>query len=361
MAIPYNLPADLLRLPLGISLLTLGDPRSTTPNALQNAAALTEVCQIATNLADTELSQSVRCSLVSEEFYAPGHWASVLPNGMGRVVTVFNPVVDVPFAAACPAAQAYPKSWTVFPSGAAWSERRPTGIYGVSSPSSATGGVNSILFAACYMTRWLGRYGEQIAVCYSHGWPHADVLEPALAGSTTLDVDEICGFTGAAATISDGPNAEDVIITSVTQPTPSAYSATSSYFPGNQVTYNGVTYQATMANGPFADSGVQAPAPTSNNSQSPYWGTNLYPSGPGTLNLLTPTVNDHLVTPVLITAIPQGVRWGMALYAKAVVLERGLATVAAPGREGKAVSTSEAIEDATVKAVAALRPFARIV
>lgn len=355
MPIPYLLPGDLARMPLGVSWKTMGQPGGTSPSPDENQAALLDLCLTATSLADDELNQSVRCSLVSEELYAPSHWASILQNQMARLLTAFNPVVDVPFAATTYASAPYPKTWKVLQPGMVWAERRPTGVYGVSSPSPVGGGLNSILMAGNLVASNLGRYGQQIAVCYSHGWPHADLTATASAGDQTLQVDETAGFVGAAATVRDGANSEDVQVLSVAQPAPAAYSPAYWYNPGNQVTYQGTIYQATLASGPFAPSGVQPPA------QGPYWTTTLYPSGPGTLNLAVPLQFAHDPIPVQVTALPPGVRWGAALYAKAVGLERGLGTIAAPGHEGRPASTVEAIEDATVKAVAALRPFARIV
>src|SRR5580658_1543473 len=102
MAAPYNLGADLQRLPLGISWKSIGQPGSTAPSAEQNAAELLEICHIATGLANDELNQDVRASLVSEEIYWPSHWASPLPAGGSRFLVAFNPIVDVPFSACCP-------------------------------------------------------------------------------------------------------------------------------------------------------------------------------------------------------------------------------------------------------------------
>jgi hypothetical protein len=355
MAPPYDLPGDLQRRTLGVSWKTIGQPGGTQPSPEENQAALMDVCYTATSLANDELNQDVRSSLVTEELYAPSHWAAIMSNGMGRLLVAFNPVVDVPFMAVSAAAVPYPKTWTVLPPGSAWSERRPVGIYGVANPSGVSGGMNSILVAGNRLTGQMGRAGQQIAFCYSHGWPHAVLTEAADVDDVTLAVDEVCGFTGAAAIISDGANTETVQVSSVTLPTPSAYNPALMYFPGNFVTYGGTTYQATMITGPFAPSGSQQPG------SGPYWATTLYPVGPGTLSLVAPLTKAHAVLPVLVTSMVGGVRWGMALYAKAVALERGLATLAAPGKEGKSVSTAEGIEDATVKAVAALRPFARIV
>jgi hypothetical protein len=156
MSFPYNLGADLQRLPLGVSWKTIGQIGGTNPSAEQNQAELLEVCQIATGLANDELNQDVRSSLVSEELYFPSHWASQLPNSTARFLCAFNPIVDVPFAAVCPAAQPYPKSWVSAPAGSCWAERRPTGIYGVAAPSPVSGGLNAILTSGGFPGGWWG-------------------------------------------------------------------------------------------------------------------------------------------------------------------------------------------------------------
>ena len=351
---PYYLPADLQRLTLGVSWKTLGQPGGTSPSDPENQAAILDICHTATSLANDELNQDVRSSLVAEEVYGPSPWAGVLQSGVGRLILAFNPVVDVPFAAIAPASTPYPKPWRVLPSGAAWAEKRPTGVYGVSQPSPVSGGLNAVLLAAGIL--WKGvPHSQQVALCYSHGWPHASLVSPAAAGDAVLQVDEVCGFTGAASTVSDGASTEVVQVVSVTLPGAASWSAGGAYFPGNLVAYNGQTWQATMASGQFAPSGSQVPG------SGPYWSSSIYPVGPGTLNLASPLRNPHASIPVLVTSMPHGVCWGMALYAKSLVLQKGMATVAPPSREGKALSTSEAIEEATVAAVAALRPFARVV
>ena len=78
-----------------------------------------------------------------------------------------------------------------------------------------------------------------------------------------------------------------------------------------------------------------------------------------TLNLVAPTRYAHNA-PVLVTAIPKGIRWATALYAKAWSLQNGLAAVSIPGSDGKAVTTEEAIEEAMKLAAIAVAPYCRI-
>lgn len=353
MPVPYVSPTDLLVLPLGISLRSLGQPAGTQPSSGQNEAAIWDICGLAASMADAEMNQDQRCSYVSEFEYGPGHWVSAPGNGSVRVMVAFNPVSDVPFCAVAPTGQKWPKSWTVAPAGSAWSERHPAGVYGTSAPGPASGGLNSILVAQpCFPVGW-GREGTMIALNYAHGWPHAALTAAASQGDTEIQVSETCGFTGANATLRDPPNSEDVFITLATPAAASAWSSALSYFPGMLVTYSGTTWQATLPTGPLSPSGVQTPA------QGPYWTSAVYPCGPGTLSLSGALQSAH-ASGVIVTAVPYAVRWGAALYAKAVLLERGLATIAPGGKDGKPVSTADAIEQSTVSAVAALRPFARV-
>jgi hypothetical protein len=350
----YVLPSDLQRLPLGVSWASMGQPGGTKPSSDENFIALMDICLTASSLADDEMNQSVRCMLEFEEWYCPSHWASIMQN-VGRLVARFTPIVDVPYCAIAYSAQPYPKQWSVLPQGGAWAERTIVGVYGVTQPAAIASGLNGIIVSGGYLTGQIGRYGQQIAACYSHGWPHANLAQPAAAGDQVVQVDEVCGFIGAAATVRDGGVSEDIQVLSVTQPAPPTWDPSLSYFPGSQTTFGSQTWMCTMPVGPFAPSGPQQPG------SGAYWTTKTYPTGPGTLNLAQPLTYPHPGTPIPVTALPYSVRWGAALYAKAVGLERGLATVTAPGREGHPASTAEAIEDATVKAVAALRPYARMV
>jgi hypothetical protein len=358
MSAPFLEPADLVAMPLGVSWSTMGQAGSTKPSDPVNVAALLVVCEFATSEVNRECNQSLPCQYVSEDWYMPDHRASILSNGNGRLLCSYNPIVSVPFGAFTAAQVAYPKTWTVAQAGALWPERRPLGVYGSSAPAGFGGGNNAIQIAGGLSWGYgggLGRGGLEWWVNYLHGWPHGQLTANCAKSAATIQVDEVCGMLGAALDILDGPNAEVVQCASVSYPTPATYSSTGNYWPGalvNDTSAN--TWQCTIANGPGSPSGVQAPS----NASTPYWSSVIVPVGPGTLTLANPTQFAH-TAPVLVTAMPRGVRQGTALYAKAWALQQGLATLSITG-DGRVVTIEETIMTAQKMAAAAVRPFSRV-
>lgn len=365
MAAPYLEVADLLQQPLGVAWTAFGGgPTTSSPPDTDNASALLVGCEWASAEVNREANQNLGCALVSQDYYVPSHRASVQPNGTVRLLADLFPVLNIALALSSVSAQPWPKNWVVIPPGAAWPERRPVGVYGTSEPSGFAAGGNGILIGGGfgglgYWSGGLGRGGVQVFINYLHGWPHSVLVEDCTQGATSLAIDEVAGMQGAALNILDGTSAETVQVASITMPTPPAYSASGVYFPGVVVSDGaGNSWQCGVSNGPGTLSGVQA-LPTTLPTVGPYWSSAVVPAGPGTINLVAPTTYAH-TAPVLVTAIPKGIRWATALYAKAWSLQNGLAAVSIPGSDGHAVTTEEAIEEAMKLAAIAVAPYCRI-
>ncbi len=273
---------------------------------------------------------------------------------MARMITNWQPIRRVLQGAVAPVVQ-IPKTFTVIPPSSIYPENPPMGFFGTTTPEPYHSGNNSILISPTYMNWWYGRYGTEIWATYLNGWPHTALTADSAEGARTLAVDDVTGMGGAAPWINDGGVTEQVVVTAVTPNAPVAYDATVTYPAGILVTSGGSTFQAMIPNGPGTPFGPQTPV------AGPYWSTTLEPAGPGTLTIASATLFAH-TSGATVTAVPDGALWACALFAKAVALQRGLATVSIPSDGGdKAVSTEMAIQEAMREGVAHLVDFRRIV
>jgi hypothetical protein len=353
---PYVSAVDLMQTyPLGVSWGSIGKVGSTNPSEQQNAAALDQLCRLATANARGELQQDAHTTFITEGQRGPGQWIGTMASGQGRMLARMFPIWRIE-AAAVAAAADFPKNWTVIPPGYVYPE---LGTMNGILPSGIGGWSNAILISPSYFGWGFGRNGVEVQVSYLHGWPNTQLTAEANADVSTLTVDQLCGVVpGIEMMLMDGADIEQVQIASVTPATPAAYSATQPYSPGKLVTYSAETWQALIPSGPGLPNGVQTPG-----SNSPYWTSTVDPTGPGTVTLAANTQFSHQEG-TLLTALPYDVRWGTALYAKALALQRGLATVTVPGPGGGGGrgggSTEMAIEAAQKEAVSILAPYRRI-
>lgn len=351
---PYLTSSQLTLWPLGVSWATVGMLSQTTPSQY-NQAALSSICRLASNQVDSECGQTLRSMFITEPIRGPSHRLGFLPgNSTARLLTSWHPIRKIVGAAVAPTSQV-PKTFTMVPSNAIWQESPPQGFYGTTTNEPYHGGNNSILCSSSYVSWTYGHYGTEVWVSYLNGWPHASLSVDAPAGSTTVTVDDVTGMVGSAPTFFDGADTEPTLVVGSSMDAAPAWSDQTTYAPGQTVTYNSAVYQVMIPSGPATNFGPQTPG-----SASAYWGVTPEPTGPGTLNLSAPTAYAHAAG-TLLSAVPDDVIWACALYAKADALQRGLATVSLPGREGKAVSTEQAISDAIREAVAHLTVFRRII
>jgi hypothetical protein len=350
---PYVSAVDITQtFPLGVSWATIGKVGSTNPSEQQNAAALDQICRHATAQTRGEVQQDIHTTIATERQVGPSAWLGVIANGQGRMMCRQFPVWRIVSAAVGPAS-GFPKNWRVIPPGGVYPEF--SGAMEGVLPAGIGGWSNAVLIDPSYFGWGFGRYGTEVQLTTLHGWPHTQLTADVAADVTELPVDQVAGFvTNASPQIMDGAATEQVTISSSASNAPSAYSATVTYAPGQMVVEGETTYQCLIPSGPGAPNGVQIPAGT-----SAYWSPTIEPNGRGMITLSEPTTSSHEAGTIL-TALPHDIRWATALYAKALALQRGLATVSIPGQSGKAVSTEGAIDDAMKEAVALLTPYRRI-
>lgn len=324
MTSPYITPNELLAAPLGVTWPTIGSATSQTgPTQPANLAALATLCRQATESVDSECGQTLRGTIFQELQLAPGHRCGLLQNNDGRFMTSRSPVakvvqVLVTYGGPQQTSSSGPAvfQWTTVPTGFSYPSEQEIG-YG-NLPSVATGGMNAITISGGFISYQAGRLGTRVQCTYVHGWPTAALTAAVNAGATSLPVDDVTlfnGITGSGATVlvSDPLTGltETVVVTAV---------ASAANVAGE-------------------------------------------PTGPGTLTIAAPgLVNAHAVG-VIVTGMPEGVRWAAMLFAKANALQRGIAVYTVPrgagGGGGGGGGAEAAIDDANKEASIELAVYKR--
>lgn len=302
---PYVTPEMLRSAPTGISWGTI--PKRDATASAQRAEML-NMCQRATSAVDTQCNQVIRATIDTEQLTGPDFRITV-PTGSGvaRIMLSRWPVLYVTGGQIAPTNQ-FPRSWTSIPANMFDVATPIIGIYGTNSPSDAGDGGNAVLLAPGIINWANGRNGCTLRTTYVNGWPHAGLTADVVAGATSILVDDCTGWgpvevngQGATGSIRDGENQETVtcVSTSVT-------------------------------------------------------------SGPGTIELATPLVNDHS-SGVVVTTIPGNIEWATILYASAQALTRGATSTGvqsvSPGPTGGSTG-AQALRDHADKLC---RAYARVI
>ncbi|MES1975821.1 MAG: hypothetical protein V4472_25465 [Pseudomonadota bacterium] len=309
----YVSPSDVqLLMPLGVNWKSLGGP-NPTPNL--NAMAILEACKTATRQVNSECGQSLQTAVRTESVMAPGHRCGILPDGTARFIASFSPIMAVLLAEVAytwPSGNPAVYNYRTLNPGQAFPEyTAPSDDWQSAAPGTAAPGQNAILITGGAVNWCNGRMGERVQMFYLNGWPNSQLTAEATSGTSTLTVDDVTGWAGVAGELYDGERSEGVFVKSV----------------------------------------------TAANSKA---GT---PVGPGTLMLQAPLVNTHtpsVTSPLLVSAMPHGVRWAAGLFSKAVALRQGATVVSAPGGKTQSSSGSTgAIEDALHEAALSLGTYRR--
>jgi hypothetical protein len=211
---PYLTPQLLFSAPTGVSWSIIPSPEADT--TAQQAAA-TDVIWRSTSRMDTYCNQPLRATIDTELLSGPGMpRCSVNPNtGVGELVMKRWPITSV-LAILISPSRAFPRTWSPVPTGQ-WSIRHPL-IYSAdaAAPTAPDGG-SAIDVAPGYISwRKGGRGGQQVQTSYGNGWPHTSLTAPAARGATTLNVDDVTGWAGAAGFAYDGASTEQIAVSSVT-------------------------------------------------------------------------------------------------------------------------------------------------
>jgi hypothetical protein len=315
VATPYITPLMLNSAPTGVSWDLIPWPGATTQEQYEEQY---NCCVRATKMVDGATNQVFRATIDSEVNQGPNYYITIDNNtGQLRWILTRWPVTQILAAQVSP--NTLPPSWTAVPSGN-WRIATPVlGTYGsyLSGGSGGSGG-QTIYLGAGYGSWALGRNGYLAACSYVNGWPHAGIVESAAAGASTLYVDNVTGFAGAAAFIYDGASSEEVYVSSVS-----------------------AAQSVTLPNG-----GGTAPA------------------GPGTVTLSAPTQFAHTggAPPgVVISSIPADVIWATILAATVQALESGINAITIQNVSGSQTVGGHGVEQLDQEWRRIVYPYKRVV
>lgn len=309
---PYVTPAMLVNAPTGVAWDIIPYPQALAQLQLEEQY---NICQRATGLVDNFCNQVLRATVDTEYLTGPDFRVTVQQStGVVRAILQRWPVLQV-LACSVSANSVFPRQWTTLPSGMYDVENPIIGLYGTSAPSAAGEGGQSIYISPGYADWSLGRKGYRFAISYLNGWPHTSLTGNALAGSTSLSVDDVTAFTGASATVYDGSTTEVVQVLSVT---------------------------------------------ASTNLVLPVSGTAV-PAGPGTLTISSPgLVNPHS-SGTVVSALPQDIVWATILAATAQALESGIDAITIQNVPGSQTVGGHGVQELQTEYEVILAPYKRVI
>jgi hypothetical protein len=303
--------------PTGISWSIIPFPKSTSA---QQFAEQTNICWRATQIVDGFTNQVFRSTIDNEQRSGPGEFRINVESDTGVVRWVLTrwPVTEILAIQTSPNA-VFPRQWQNLPQGM-WDIENPLiGVYNsyVSTGSGASGG-QAIQIAPGFIGWSLGRQGYRVACSYVNGWPHAGLREDVVAGSTTMNVDDVTGMTNATVFVYDGASTERVHVNSV-----------------------------------VAEANVTLPN-----------GGGTAPAGPGNLTLSTPLKFNHsgsIPATVTVSAIPTDVLWATILAATTQALDAGITSVSIQNLPGSQTVGGHGIHDLITSYEMILEPYKRVI
>lgn len=311
MPTPYIVPGMLTTAPTGIAWNIIPFPKATT--TAQYAEQL-NICWRASGIIDNYCNQVLRATIDTEYLSGPNFRVTVQTGaGTGRVILQRSPVLEV-LAVSVSANATMPRQWTTLAANTFDVEVPIVGVYGSIAPSAAGEGGQSILIAPGAVNWALGRNGWRFAVSYINGWPHTSLTASALPGVTTISVDDVTAFAGAAAFVYDGAQSETVTVTSVAATTPLTLPV----------------------------SGLQVPA------------------GPGTLTLSAPLTSPH-DGGVVVSSMPQDIIWATVLAATTQALESGIDAITIQNVPGTQTVGGHGVTELTQQYEVIMGPYRRVI
>jgi hypothetical protein len=309
---PYVTPDMITNAPTGVSWAIIPFPKSDKQEQL---AEQTNICWRATGIVNAYCNQVLRATIDTEQLSGPDFRVTVEQATQNiRIILQRWPVTQILAAQVSPNS-ALPRQWSSVPQNA-WDIENPIiGVYGSNSPSAAGEGGQSIYLGMGIGGGWAaGRRGYRFSVSYVNGWPHTSSTVAVTAGSSTITVDDVTGFAGAAAFLYDGEFTETITVNSVSATTP-----------------------LILPNG-----GGSAPA------------------GPGTLTLSSPISYNHGAK-VVISSLPQDILWATILAAAAQALEAGIISVTIQNVPGSTTMGGHGVEDMEIMYERLLEPYRRVI
>lgn len=231
MSTPYASVSMLVDAPTGVSWSIVPKPKATSAEVF---AEVTNCLWRATSTVDTYARQVLRSTVGNEYLNGPGIPRCNVDKdtGNGVLQTKWWPVTEVLAIQVSPS-RAFPRAWTPVRAGQ-WDIRHPLISPGDSASTTAPDGGWTIDVAPGWIS-WRGagaangarpggggRGGQRVQVAYINGWPHTSLTQPAEAGATEIDVDDVTGWRGASGFAYDGAATEQMAGESVAANSPLA-------------------------------------------------------------------------------------------------------------------------------------------
>lgn len=209
---PYISPSMLVQSAVGIAWSTFPSREATDA---QKYAAQLNLCARATQMVDLRLNYPLRATVATEQLVGPGTFQVQLrPDNTVWLLCSRAPITSV-VGGRVSASSAFPPSWQTVAANQFRIDNPPAGLSGSTAPGAAGDGGQSIIMAPGWVTWWAGRGSVLVEPTYTHGWPHASLTAAAAEGATSLAVDDITMWTGAAGVLYDTFQ-EMVTVTAVT-------------------------------------------------------------------------------------------------------------------------------------------------
>ena len=203
-------PALLGAQPAGLSWQVVP---TLTASSQEQAAQLGVVCRIASSQVDSFCHQPLRATVNTETLTGPGHGRlSVdMSTGIGSVVTRRWPVAQILAVETSPA-RSFPPVWEAVGADQ-YLIRYPMLSAPFPAQQTSPSGGNVIDLAPGVVDWAHGRGWWRVRHATVSGWGHAGLTSMALAGATTVDVDDVTGWPpGTAGYLYDGTSTEPVVV-----------------------------------------------------------------------------------------------------------------------------------------------------
>jgi hypothetical protein len=202
--------------PTGITWKSIPNPRSTPAEQFSEQI---NICARSTSMVDTACNQVLRATVDTETHYGPDFFTTINNQTfVGRIELQRWPILQI-LGGQWNSAATFPPDWQPIAANQFAIERPIIGLYGTSAPSDSGEGGQAVLVAPGYITWAYGRRGIAIQVQYINGWPHTSLTAQAMAGDTTLQVDDCTGWApatsggqGATGVLKDGADQEAVTV-----------------------------------------------------------------------------------------------------------------------------------------------------
>ena len=295
----------------------------------QTAQEIAAIAWRSTSILDTYCNGVLRSTIDNETLTGPGtaRFGFQQGSGLGFLYMRRWPVTEV-LGIQMSWNRSFPREWSTIPAGQYDINHPLINMYADTASATAPDGGSSILVNPCALypaavggsvyaparARQPVRNSLRLIVSYTNGWPHTSLTAAADAGASTIEVDDVTGWTGAAGFAYDGASTEPFSVTSVSANSPVALP-------------NGIgTAQA----------------------------------GPGTLTLASPLASSHPAG-VLTTSLPANVLDAAILASAAQVIGQGIQAIAVQTLSGSTSLGGKGVADIEAKYRTLLDPYRRVI